>query len=574
MVNMADPAHSWLERKLSEFSLSAKLILLAAGFIGVLVLFAVLAFNTLNQLRVNGPLYQTIVQGKDLIADVLPPPEYILESYLVTLQILGESRAESIKALIEKGDQLKKEYGVRHEFWVATLPEGPMRTAMVEDSYAPAMTFFELRDRRFLPAIENGDQVKAAELAYGPMRVQYELHRKTIDQVVEMATRRNADGETTATTIISAQTRNLLLIAVIGLTVMCGLAYWIARGMTRPVRYTVEMLRDIAEGDGDLTRRLQVNGTDEISELARHFNRFVEKLQGIIRQMVGNAVTVTSAATELSAISTQTAQSVQTLSSRTATIAAAAEQSSANTATVAAAMAQAAFNLASVANATEEMSATIGDVAASSEKARLISRQAGDQAASASALMQELSQAAQEIGKVTEAITSISSQTNLLALNATIEAARAGAAGKGFAVVAHEIKELARQTAGATEDIKTRISGMQHATHSAAGDIAKITAVIADVGHLIAGIASAIEEQTTVTRDVAGHIAQASSGVQDTNARIAQTADVSRSMAQDLAEVNAAAGKIRSDGEHVQTSAVDLSDLAEQLRALVSQFRV
>ena len=571
---MVNPAHSWIESKLAEFSLSTKLILLAAGFVGVLALFAGLAFNTLNQLRVNGPLYQTIVQGKDLIADVLPPPEYILESYLVTLQILGESRPESIQALIEKGDHLKKEYVVRHDFWVATLPEGPLRTAMVEDSYAPAMAFFELRERQFLPAIQAGDQAKAAELAYGPMRTQYELHRKAIDQVVVMATRQNADGEAMATAIISAQTRNLLLIAVIGLTVMCGLAYAVARGMIHPVRHTVEMLKDVAEGDGDLTRRLQVNGADEISELARHFNRFVEKLQSIIRQMVGNAVTVASAATQLSAISTQTAHSVQTLSARTATVAAAAEQSSANTATVAAAMAQAAFNLASVASATEQMSATIGDIAASSEKARLISRQAGDQAASVSALMQELNQAAQEIGKVTEAITHISSQTNLLALNATIEAARAGTAGKGFAVVAHEIKELARQTAGATEDIKTRISGMQHATHSAAGDIANITTVIADVGHLIAGIASAIEEQTSVTRDVAGHIAQASSGVQDANARIAQTADVSRSMAQDLAEVNAAVGNIRSDGQHVQTSAVELSALAEQLRALVGQFRV
>jgi methyl-accepting chemotaxis protein len=188
--------------------------------------------------------------------------------------------------------------------------------------------------------------------------------------------------------------------------------------------------------------------------------------------------------------------------------------------------------------------------------------------------MQELSQAAQEIGKVTEAITSISSQTNLLALNATIEAARAGAAGKGFAVVASEIKELARQTAGATKDIKARISGMQNATRNATDDIEKITAVIADINGLIAGIASAIEEQTTTTRDVAGHVAQASFGVQDANDRIAQTADVSRSMAQDLAEVHRAAGEIRSGGQYVQASAAELSGLAEQLRRMVNQFRV
>ena len=571
---MVEPAHSRLGRTLAEFSLSAKLAILASGFIAVLILFAALAFNTLNQLRVNGPLYQTIVQGKDLIADILPPPEYILESYLVTLQILGEPRAEYLTALIAKGEALKKEYAARHEFWVDTLPAIKMKEVMVEDSYAPAMAFFDLRDRRFLPAIQAGDRAKATELAYGPMLEQYELHRKAIDRVVQLATGQNADGEATAAAIIRTQTRNLLLIALIGLASLCGLTYLIASGITRPIRHTVEMLKDIAEGEGDLTRRLQVNGKDEISDMARYFNRFVEKLQSIIGQMVNNTVTVASAATELSSVSVQTTQSIQTLSARTTAAAAAAEQSSANTASVAASMEQAALNLASVASATEEMSATIGEIAANSEKARAISRHTGDQAASVSALMQELSQAAQEIGKVTEAITNISAQTNLLALNATIEAARAGAAGKGFAVVAHEIKELARQTAGATEDIKTRISGMQHATRTATHDIQKITVVIADVGHLIAGIASAIEEQTTVTHDVARNIAQASYGVQDANERIAQTASVSRSMAQDIAEVNRAAGEIRAGGEQVRASAVELSSLAEQLRSMVSQFRV
>ena len=126
--------------------------------------------------------------------------------------------------------------------------------------------------------------------------------------------------------------------------------------------------------------------------------------------------------------------------------------------------------------------------------------------------LQQLGSAAQEIGQVTETITNISSQTNLLALNATIEAARAaGAAGKGFAVVANEIKELARQTAGATEDIKAKISGVQSSTGGAISDIGRIVNVIQEVGGLVANIAAAIEEQATVTRDVAGNIAQARS---------------------------------------------------------------
>ena len=364
--------------------------------------------------------------------------------------------------------------------------------------------------------------------------------------------------------------------AALGLAIAALFGVVISRSITIPladaIRFTTQQL---AQGDfSHDPPETSKNRGDEIGDLAGAFQSMSGSLRGLLRNLAGGIQTVSSSATELSAISAQTTQNVQTLSARTTAAAAAAEQSSANTASVAASMEQAALNLASVASATEEMSATIGEIAANSEKARAISRHTGDQAASVSALMQELSQAAQEIGKVTEAITNISAQTNLLALNATIEAARAGAAGKGFAVVAHEIKELARQTAGATEDIKTRISGMQHATRTATHDIQKITVVIADVGHLIAGIASAIEEQTTVTHDVARNIAQASYGVQDANERIAQTASVSRSMAQDIAEVNRAAGEIRAGGEQVRASAVELSSLAEQLRSMVSQFRV
>jgi methyl-accepting chemotaxis protein len=347
-----------------------------------------------------------------------------------------------------------------------------------------------------------------------------------------------------------------------------------ANRIVRPIRRAADMLKDISEGEGDLTKRLEVASRDEIGDMATYFNQLVEKLQGIIGQIVGNARTVTASATELSTVSAQTAQSVQTLSEKTATVAAAAEESSANTTSVAASMEQASTNLSSVASATEQMSATIGEIAANSEKARAISTDAGAQAASVFSLVQQLGQAAQEIGMVTETITDISSQTNLLALNATIEAARAGAAGKGFAVVANEIKELAKQTAAATEDIKAKVGGVQSTSGNAVSDIEKITGIIKEVGYLVAGIATAIEEQAAVTKDVAVNIAQASAGVQEANERVAQTASVSRSMAQDIAGVDAAAGEIRAGGEQVEASAAELSQLAEQLKRLVGQFRV
>jgi methyl-accepting chemotaxis protein len=175
---------------------------------------------------------------------------------------------------------------------------------------------------------------------------------------------------------------------------------------------------------------------------------------------------------------------------------------------------------------------------------------------------------------VTETINNISAQTNLLALNATIEAARAGSAGKGFAVVANEIKELAKQTAEATQDIKAKIAGIQNSTGTAISDIGQITTVIRDVGGIVASIAAAIEEQAIVTKDVAGNIAQASAGVRDANERVSQTAGVSHSIAQDIAGVNLAVSDLRLGGEQVQASAAELSKLAEDLGAQVSRFKI
>ena len=174
----------------------------------------------------------------------------------------------------------------------------------------------------------------------------------------------------------------------------------------------------------------------------------------------------------------------------------------------------------------------------------------------------------------TFAITAISAQTNLLALNATIEAARAGAAGKGFAVVANEIKELAQQTATATEDIKNKIGGIQGFTTMAVSDIEKISQTIKEVNEIVTTIAAAIEEQTVVTKDIAGNIAQAAMGIQEVNSNVAQTSTVAGSIAQDIADVNQAAGEMSSSSSQVKISAAELSKVAEQIQAFMAKFKV
>ncbi|MGA2849358.1 MAG: methyl-accepting chemotaxis protein [Terracidiphilus sp.] len=368
----------------------------------------------------------------------------------------------------------------------------------------------------------------------------------------------------------------LVISSLLALGSGIGIAFIFSGRIVGALTPVVERLKAIASGDlsGAKLPDTLLSRPDELGELATASQAMTESLRKLLTGIASGIQTLAAAATELSAVSKQTAAGTASMSDRANGVAVAAEEASANTLSIASGMEQSSGSLASVASATEEMSATVGDISANTARARTISEQATGQAQIITEQMQKLGQAAQEIGHVTETITNISAQTNLLALNATIEAARAGTAGKGFAVVANEIKELAKQTAEATEDIKVRIAAIQNSTGSAITDIGQITTVIRDVGTIVTSIAAAIEEQATVTRDVAGNIAQASSGVRDANERVSHTAQVSKSIAQDIAGVNASVADIRQGGEHVQASAVDLSKLAEQLGAQVAQFRV
>jgi methyl-accepting chemotaxis protein len=349
----------------------------------------------------------------------------------------------------------------------------------------------------------------------------------------------------------------------------------ITRSITRPVNAGVGLLDRMSKGDltQEIPASLCARG-DEMGDLARALAQLSLSLRGSLMEVANSTSTLTVVADGVLVTSQRLSSSAKATSDRSHAVASAAEEACANTSSVASSMEQAAANLASVATATEEMSATVGDIAANSAKARSVSDQAAAQAQAVATVVQQLGKAAQEIGKVTETITNISSQTNLLALNATIEAARAGAAGKGFAVVAHEIKELARQTAAATEDIKIKVASVQASTGSAIGDIEKITGVIKEVGSYVASIAAAIEEQATVTKDVAGNIGQAADGVRDANERVAQTATVSKSIAQDISGVSAQGLAINTDSMHLQEDGDLLMGLTVGLKELLSRFEI
>jgi methyl-accepting chemotaxis protein len=247
---------------------------------------------------------------------------------------------------------------------------------------------------------------------------------------------------------------------------------------------------------------------------------------------------------------------------------------SSNIQSVSAAMEQSSASVHMVASATEEMTVTINEIAQSAEKARSISDGAVNQSRFVSEKMALLSESARKIGRVTETITEISDQTNLLALNATIEAARAGDAGKGFAVVANEIKELARQTAAATVDIKNQIGEMQSTTATTVADIVNISEVIAEINNVINGIATAVEEQSTASNEIAGNVSQASLGIAEVNVNVAQSTMVITNITRDITDINQQSNDVGACCDQLLLSAQEVAELAVQLENLVKRFKV
>jgi methyl-accepting chemotaxis protein len=366
----------------------------------------------------------------------------------------------------------------------------------------------------------------------------------------------------------------MLTITAVALLIGLVMGVYISRGITGPINKAVARLKDIAEGEGDLTKRLEVTTRDELGEMAGWFNKFLQNLQTMIKDITSNSATLSSASTELSAIAQQMSASAEQTSGKSNTVAAASEEMSTNFNSVAAAMEQAATNLNMVASATEQMTASVAEIAQNSEKARSITETAVSKAQETSQKVDDLGNAAQAISKVTEVITEISEQTNLLALNATIEAARAGEAGKGFAVVANEIKELAKQTAEATLEIKNQIEGVQGSTQETVADIGEISEVIAKVNETVCIIATAVEEQSATTQDIAGNISQASAGVQEVNGNVAQSTEVSTSISSDIAEVSQAANEMTSSSSQVNLSAEELASMAESINGMIGKFIV
>ena len=333
-----------------------------------------------------------------------------------------------------------------------------------------------------------------------------------------------------------------LLVVGVGLALLLG---WLVSGA---IARNVARVKHVTDGlaDGDLTRVAALTSRDEVGSMGASLDLATERLRGLMGSVAGSADAVAAASEQLSASSHQIAAGAEETSTQAGVVAGASEEISRNVQTVAA--------------GAEQMGASIREIAHSANEAARVASQAVSRVDTTNEAGTKIGTTSQEIGNVVKVITSIAEQTNLLALNATIEAARAGEAGKGFAVVANEVKELARETANATEDIARRVETIQGDTTGAVEAIREIATIITSINDYQLTIASAVEEQTATTNEMSRNVAEASAGSGQIAANISGVAAAADTTTQSVSQTLDAIG--------------ELARMSGELRSEVGRFRI
>jgi methyl-accepting chemotaxis protein len=526
---------TWL-KNLNTF---AKLML-GFGVLGVItVAVGWFAVNQLGRLNHNTDvLYNQQLLSLIALSDIQDDLQRLRQD---SYKMFSPFTAEEVKGIVENARRLDRSLLERMDKFVPMIGTDEVRATFTRFREAQARYRKHREDKqyRLILAGKKDDAFQGAKDG-APL---YESALRELNATIQAKQAVAKKEFDSAEAVYGAARTTTLVLVVVGVLLGQLLGFGIARLIARPLRDTVGVLDGVA--GGDLTMRVGVDGRDEVGQMSATLNRALERMGEVVRSIGHSARVLGNSSEKLSAVSTQMASNAEETAAQANVASAAAEQVSSNVMTVS--------------TNTEEMGASIKEIARSANEAARVATTAVKVAERTNATVAKLGESSAEIGNVIKVITGIAQQTNLLALNATIEAARAGEAGKGFAVVANEVKELAKQTARATEDISHKIEAIQDDTKGAVEAIAQIGKIINQINDIQNTIASAVEEQTATTGEISRNVAEAARG--------------SNEIAKNITGVAQAARSTTEGAGNTKSSADELARIALDLQKLVSQFK-
>ncbi len=539
---------------MASFSIRQRFLSLMIFFVTLVLIYGAWSFKTLHQLKVNGPVYDEVVQNKDLIADILPPPVYIIESYLVSLEMSQANQAEttSLKARLE---QLKSEYQTRVQFWRGQQLPADFNSHLADANKA-AEQFYQIAFNELVPAREAQQD---SDAIISKLREQYQQHRSAIDQVVNLANQRVKQTELHASETIASASRGQWVLLILAVTLAMVAAFAVLSSILRPLHRLRDMMLNISD-QKDLTLRLNLAGNDELARTAAAFDNLLQHVQQMLHVLRDDASQVTLAASEMHQQAQQLVRSAETAQNSASAINNTLQHSAEGLQSVSA-HGQSAMQLSAHSG---ELSATGAQVITAAANALLRIAEAIRQN---SDTISSLDNHTKRISSVVQVIGEVAGQTNLLALNAAIEAARAGESGRGFAVVADEVRTLAGRTATATTDITAMIHEVQNTALKAVESMQHILEqadhganIAKDAGTAIASIQTETSRVVVAVEGIAKNLQQ-------------QEGD-SEILLQTAAEVRNVANNNTQVAQLTVSAAAKMSALAKDMHQEVDAWRI